>query len=638
MVAEVFSAMIQGIEGQIVKIQVDISNGLPNFNMIGYLSNEVKESKERVRTALNNIGVLLPPKRISVNFAPADFRKCGTSFDIGVAAAILLAMDFVPETYIKDTLFVGELSLNGQICPISGVLPIVVAASKRGIKRCIVAQENVAEAAFVEQMEVIGCRNLEELFFYLKHGYIINDDSGEILENSGNISEDSGKECTIQDVKKSQEISESTRSLNLLVKDILENADEDKISVTDFSEVKGQVMAKRAMEIAAAGYHNLMLGGPPGVGKSMLASCISGIMPQMTTEEMIDTTIIYSAKGLLKDSFSLITKRPFRNPSLAVTQAGMFGGGMTPQPGEISLAHHGILFLDEFPEYISLFSMLIDAIKTGATLVLVGDIHQLESVGPGAVLHDLLDINDKFIPKCMLTDVFRQKGGSPIIDNSKRINEGRTSLVTGKDFQIIQTKTETESMEKVKGIMKKYYDPKDPFKIQILCPSKEGISGVVNQNTILQECLNTSKDKIFYGKGCYKVNDKIIMTKNNYEADYYNGDIGIIRSIDKNKQLHVEIREKEYVLTRDMMEDIRLAYGMTIHKSQGSEFPIVIVVMPMKPKIMLVRNLLYTAITRAKKQCIIINEGTALETAIKTIQAGNRRTRLKTLLEQRGMC
>ena len=133
-------------------------------------------------------------------------------------------MDFVPETYIKDTLFVGELSLNGQICPISGVLPIVVAASKRGIKRCIVAQENVAEAAFVEQMEVVGCRNLEELFFYLKHGYIINDDSGEILENSGNISEDSGKECTIQDVKKSQEISESTRSLNLLVKDILENA------------------------------------------------------------------------------------------------------------------------------------------------------------------------------------------------------------------------------------------------------------------------------------------------------------------------------------------------------------------------------------------------------------------------------
>lgn len=287
---------------------------------------------------------------------------------------------------------------------------------------------------------------------------------------------------------------------------------------------------------------------------------------------------------------------------------------------------------------IALFAMLLDAVKNGATLVLVGDIHQLESVGPGAVLHDLLDVNDKIIPKCMLTDVFRQKGGSPIIDNSKRINEGKTFLVTGRDFQIIQTKSESESMERVKNIMKKYYDPKDPFKIQILCPSREGVSGVTQQNTILQECLNESKDKIFYGKGCYKVNDKIIMTKNNYEADYFNGDIGIVRSIDKNKQLHVEIREKEYVLTRDMMEDIQLAYGMTIHKSQGSEFPIVIVVMPMNPRIMLVRNLLYTAITRAKKQCIIINEGTALQTAIKTLQAGNRRTRLKILLRQRGLC
>lgn len=359
MVAEVFSAMIQGIEGQIVKIQVDISNGLPNFNMIGYLSNEVKESKERVRTALNNIGIFLPPKRISVNFAPADFRKCGTSFDIGVAAAILLAMNLIPENYIADTLFIGELSLNGQICPISGVLPIVVAAEKKGMKRCIVAQENVAEAAFVEQVDVVGCGNLKELFSYLKHGYIIDTDSGEISENSGKISEDSEKvlknckSSTVQDVDKLQRIPEGTQNLKstVFVKDILENTKKDRESITDFSEVKGQVMAKRAMEIAAAGYHNLMLGGPPGVGKSMLASCISGIMPQMTTEEMIDTTIIYSAKGLLKDSFSLINKRPFRNPSLAVTQAGMFGGGTTPQPGEISLAHHGILFLDEFPEY-----------------------------------------------------------------------------------------------------------------------------------------------------------------------------------------------------------------------------------------------------------------------------------------------
>lgn len=329
MVAEVFSAMIQGIEGQIVKIQVDISNGLPNFNMIGYLSNEVRESKERVRTALNNIGVFLPPKRISVNFAPADFRKSGTSFDIGVAVAILLAMNLIPETYIKDTLFIGELSLNGQICPVSGVLPIVVAAAKKGMTRCVVAWENIEEAAFVEQVEVVGFDNLGELYSYLKHGYTIDMDSGEISEST----------LVYQKSTRRKEWKEPRTDIAAYERE------------SDFSEVRGQTMAKRAMEIAAAGYHNLMLGGPPGVGKSMLASCIAGIMPQMTIEEMIETTMIYSAKGLLKDGFSLIDKRPFRSPSLAVTQAGMFGGGTIPQPGEISLAHHGILFLDEFPEH-----------------------------------------------------------------------------------------------------------------------------------------------------------------------------------------------------------------------------------------------------------------------------------------------
>ena len=164
MVAEVFSGMIQGIEGQIVQIQADISNGLPNFYMTGYLSNEVKESKERVRTALHNIGIALPPKRISVNFAPADFRKCGTFFDLAVAVAILFAMNLIPETYVKNTLFIGELSLNGQIRPISGVLPIVVSAVKNGINRCIVAKENIEEAAFVDQMEVVSFQSLEELY------------------------------------------------------------------------------------------------------------------------------------------------------------------------------------------------------------------------------------------------------------------------------------------------------------------------------------------------------------------------------------------------------------------------------------------------------------------------------------------
>lgn len=343
MVAEVFSGMIQGIEGQIIQIQVDISNGLPNFYMIGYLSNEVRESKERVRTALNNIGIFLPPKRISVNFAPADFRKCGTFFDLGVAVAILLAMNLIPDTYVKDTIFIGELSLNGQICPVSGVLPIVVTSAKRGITRCIVASDNVEEASYVEQMEAIGFQNLKDLYEYLKHGMVLDADSGEIMDEIQADRSDS----IVYSVDNIED--EDNRAASL--KNRFADFSAEVINQTDFSEVKGQVMAKRAMEIAAAGYHNLMLGGPPGVGKSMLASCISGIMPQMTQEEMIDTTIIYSARGLLKNRFSLIDKRPFRAPSLAVTQAGMFGGGIFPKPGEISLAHHGVLFLDEFPEY-----------------------------------------------------------------------------------------------------------------------------------------------------------------------------------------------------------------------------------------------------------------------------------------------
>lgn len=339
MVAEVFSGMIQGIDGQLVQIQVDISNGLPNFYMIGYLSNEVRESKERVRTALNNIGIFLPPKRISVNFAPADFRKCGTFFDLGVAVAILLAMDLIPDTYVKDTIFIGELSLNGQICPVSGVLPIAVISVRKGITHCIVASANVEEASYVEEMNAIGFNNLQELYSYLKHGTIYDEQSGEFTEKQPN--------CDSYSVRQNTQVEKNSYSLQ----DASMTFSTDSIKQTDFSEVKGQIMAKRAMEIAAAGYHNLMLGGPPGVGKSMLASCISGIMPQMTQEEMIDTTMIYSAKGLLKDRFSLINKRPFRAPSLAVTQAGMFGGGTIPKPGEISLAHHGVLFLDEFPEY-----------------------------------------------------------------------------------------------------------------------------------------------------------------------------------------------------------------------------------------------------------------------------------------------
>lgn len=285
---------------------------------------------------------------------------------------------------------------------------------------------------------------------------------------------------------------------------------------------------------------------------------------------------------------------------------------------------------------VVLFDLLLDAIKTGTILILVGDTNQLESVGPGAVLHDLMQTDENLIPKCRLTEVFRQKGGSPIISNAIRINEGKTSLETRDDFQIIKTKSEEETMEKVVSLMQELYNPLDPFETQILCPSKKGIVGIDQCNKVLQDLLNPGSKALTYGSTQYRIHDKIIMMNNNYEIEtpYYNGDIGIVEDIQNNK-LVVNIRDEKIVLSKDMMKDIQLSYGMTIHKSQGSEFKNVIVVMPMNPSNMLVRNLLYTAVTRAKARVFIINEGSAMETAIKVNHEGERRTFMCEYLSQK---
>ena len=308
MFASVLSAAIFGMEVCPIQVEADVSNGLPSFTMVGYASAQVKEAQERVRTALKNSGVALPPRRITVNFVPADIKKEGAGFDLPVAAAVLAASGMLKPELLTDVMMVGEVSLNGEIHPVSGILPRVIHAGETGLRFCVIPSGNLKEGLLVKNIKVIGVRTLKEMMLF--------------LQNPEKHFAGQEEMCKVIDEK-----------------------------TEDFKEIQGQEGAKRAAEIAAAGFHNILLIGPPGAGKTMLARRIPTIMPDLTEEEGMELTKIYSIAGLLSEEAPLILKRPFRNPHHTSPPQALTGGGRNPGPGEITLSHRGILFLDEFPEF-----------------------------------------------------------------------------------------------------------------------------------------------------------------------------------------------------------------------------------------------------------------------------------------------